>query len=380
MTSDDIAPDAAPAPAAAEAGAPEQRRVSIPFIIAALVLAVVPLVLLALPFAGAGFVAATLIAAGVVLGAIGVARATGAARARALAVVALALAVTTGTVSSAIGAGATLAAGVETLQSAAGDAPSELVDVFTGGTGGDAVAEPAQISGQWVVDELLRLCDASALHAVPSADEPTLFLVGERPVSADAFDFTVTVTAGESAWSGELRGEVPEGVRVRTADEINPLDCDDIEVDATTGAVIGSGSAGGGSEAGGSADAPAAPEGEVNFWDLEVGMCLNDSDLPATFTSIPLVDCAEPHDSEVYAIFELPAGEYPGDDEVIRLSDEGCFAAFADYVGVPYDQSVLYFQFYWPDKRGWAVDDRAVICTLYDQEGPLVGSVRGSGR
>jgi hypothetical protein len=372
MTSDDVTPDAAPAPSAAEAGAPEQRRASIPFIIAALVLAVVPLALLALPFAGAGFVAAALIAAGVVLGAIGVARATGAARARALAVVALALAVTTGTVSSAIGAGATLAAGVETLRSAAGDAPSELVDLFTGGaaTGGDAVAEPAQISGQWVVDELLRLCDASALHAVPSANEPTLFLVGERPVSADAFDFTVTVTAGDDAWSGELRGDAPPGVQVLSADEVNPLGCADVEIDPATGEVIGEG---------GGADAPVA-EGEVPFSEIEVGMCVNDADITESVWGLPVVDCAEPHDSEVYAIFELPAGEYPGDDEVIRLSDEGCFAAFADYVGVPYDQSVLYFQFYWPDKRGWAVDDRAVICTLYDQEGPLVGSVRGSGR
>lgn len=375
MTIDDVTLNAQPAPATspAQPGAPETRRASIPFIIAALVLAIVPLVLLALPFAGAGFVAATLIAVGVVLGAIGVARATGAARRRALAVVALALAVTTGTVSSAIGAGATLAAGVETLRAAAGDAPSELVDVFTGGTdaGSEAVAEPAQISAQWVVDELLRLCGASALHAVPSADEPTLFLVGERPVSVDAFDFTVTVVPGDDAWSGELRGDVPPGVEVLTADEVNPLGCGDIEVDPATGEVIG---------AGGGAEAPPVAEGEVPFSEIEVGMCVNDADITESVWGLPRADCDEPHDSEVFAIFDLPAGEYPGDDEVIRLSDEGCFAAFADYVGVPYDQSALYFQFYWPDKRGWAVDDRAVICTLYDPEGPLVGSVRGSGR
>lgn len=373
MTTDDLTPDAALAPAAAQPGALETPRASIPFIIAALVLALVPLVLLALPFAGAGFVAAALIAVGVVLGAIGVARTTGAARRRALAVVALALAVTTGTVSSAIGAGSTLAAGVDTLRAAAGDAPSELVDVFTGGTeaGGEAVAEPAQISGQWVVDELLRLCGASALHAVASADEPTLFLVGERPVSVDAFDFTVTVVPGDDAWSAELRGDVPLGVEVLTADEVNPLGCDDIEVDPATGEVIG---------AGGGVEAPPVAEGEVPFSEIEVGMCVNDADITESVWGLPLADCDEPHDSEVFAIFDLPAGEYPGDDEVIRLSDEGCFAAFADYVGVPYDQSVLYFQFYWPDKRGWAVDDRAVICTLYDPEGPLVGSVRGTGR
>jgi len=373
MTTEHVAPDAALAPAAAQPGSPAKHGASIPFIIAALVLALVPLVLLALPFAGAGFVAATLIAVGVVLGAIGVARSTGSARRRAFAVVALALAVTTGTVSSAIGAGATLTAGAETLRAAAGDTPSGLVDIFTGGAeaGGDAVAEPAQISGQWVVDELLRLCNASELHAVASDDEPTLFLVGDRPVSVDVFDFTVTVVPGDDAWSAELRGDVPLGVEVLTADEVNPLGCDDIEVDPATGEVIG---------ADGGAEAPPVAEGEVPFSEIEVGMCVNDADITESVWGLPLADCDEPHDSEVYAIFDLPAGEYPGDDEVVRLSDEGCFAAFADYVGVPYDQSVLYFQFYWPDKRGWAVDDRAVICTLYDPDGPLVGSVRGSGR
>lgn len=360
----------------------ETPRASIPFVIAALVLAVVPLALLAVPFAGAGFIAATLIAAGVVLGALGVARATMAGRGRALALVALALAVTTGTVSTAIGAGATLVAGAETLRTAAGDSESELVDLFTGGAGGDAVAEPAQISGQWVVDELLRLCDASRLHAVPTEDAPEVFLVGERPVSVDDFDFTVTVAPGDDTWSGEVRGDVPPGVRVRTADEVNPLDCADIEIDAATGEVIGSeGVEGGdGAEAGGPTDAPPAPEGEVNFWDLEVGMCLNDADLPEAFTSIPLVDCAVQHDSEVYAIESLAEGPYPGDEEVFRLAEDICFDAFEPYVGTPYDRSLYYYGYYWPDKNNWGFGDREIVCVLFDENGQIEGSVRGSGR
>lgn len=367
--------------AAAGPAVSAKPRSSIPFVIAAFVLAVVPLALLAVPFSGAGLLAAAVIAAGVVLGAIGVARASNAARGRVLAVVALALAVTTGTVSAAVGAGTTLTAGVETLQAATAEAQGGFLDEVGGGDGA-ASAEPAQISGQWVVEELLRLCDASRLHAVPSTDEPTLFLVGDRPVSAESFDFTVTVVPGAEAWSGELRGEVPAGVSERADDEVNPLDCADIEVDPVTGEVIaGDGSdAGEGSDAGGSADAPPAPEGEVNFWDIEVGMCLNDANLPSSFTSIPLVDCAQPHDSEVYAVESLPEGPYPGDDEVFRLADEICLDAFEPYVGTPYDRSLYFYGYYWPDKNNWGFGDREIVCVLFDENGQIEGSVRGSGR
>ena len=39
-------------------------------------------------------------------------------------------------------------------------------------------------------------------------------------------------------------------------------------------------------------------------------MCLNDANLPERFSSIPLVDCTQPHDSEVYAIVTLADGAY----------------------------------------------------------------------
>jgi hypothetical protein len=119
---------------------------------------------------------------------------------------------------------------------------------------------------------------------------------------------------------------------------------------------------------------------EVPFADLEVGMCVNDSDVGDFLWGLPVVDCSQPHDSEIYEIVDLPAGDYPGDEEVFRLSDELCLEAFEPYVGLPYAESELYFLFYSPDKRSWGFDDRSVLCTLYDPDGQVEGSARNSRR
>ncbi|MBX9471731.1 septum formation family protein [Microcella sp.] len=239
----------------------EQRRASIPFAIAAIVLAVLPLGMLVVPLPGAGLIGAAVIGAAVALAIVAVVRTTGGSGARLLGVVALSLAIATGTLSTAVGV-ATGAVGV-----------SEAVADF-------------------------------------SADTP------------------IDVT--------EVLGIEP--------------------------------------------DASVLDDDEVPFAELTVGMCVNDADLGDFLWGLPVVDCDEPHDSEIYEIVDLPAGDYPGDDTVYALSDELCFQAFEAYVGLPYDESELYFLFYSPDKRSWGVDDRAVVCTLYDPDGQIEGSARGSQR
>ncbi len=365
-----------------------QRRASIPFAIIALVLAVLPLALLALPVPGAGLLAAAAITVSVVVAIIAVDRAVRGAPGRTLAVVALALAVTTGMVSTAAGLASGIAAAAAAFGERGGSIPSGL-DELLAGEAAAAPASDAQISGEWVVDELLRACAAGRLHAVAAPGSTTLFLVGERPVSVDAFAFTVTVTPGDESWTASVRGDVPAGSDPVSGEAVNPLGCADIELDAQSGEPVGgagdapddaAGDPGAGGDDAGGADAPPAPEGEVNYWELEVGMCVNDADLPETFLSIPLVDCAQPHDSEVYAIETLDEGPYPGEDEVFRLAEEICLDTFEPYVGISYDRSLFYFGYYWPDKNNWGGGDRDVICVLYDQNGPIEGSMRGSGR
>ena len=369
-----VEPSAVVDPAAHNAGGDARVGASIPFSIVALVVTVLSLGLIALPIPVAGVIAGAVIAVAVVLAVIAVARATRSGRGFALAVVALGVAVVTGTAATAIGVGTTIAFASDAARESGVLAPFAAA-------AGDEAPQPeddADVSGQWVVDELLRECRAGHLHAVAAPGSTTLFLVGERPVSIDDFTFTVTVEPGSDTWLGSVQGDAPEGSEPLSGSSENPLGCESVEIDAFTGAIVTTTTAGG-DEAGGS-DASPAPDGEVWFSDLEVGMCLNDANLPERFSSIPLVDCAQPHDSEVYAIVTLPDGAYPNEDELFSLADDACYDEYEPYVGTNYDVSYYYFAYYWPDKNSWASGERDIVCVVYDENGQIEGSVRGSGR
>ena len=103
-----------------------------------------------------------------------------------------------------------------------------------------------------------------------------------------------------------------------------------------------------------------------------VGTCLDVNGAP--------VDCATAHDSELYAVVDLPDGAWPGQEAVDASAEQACLDQFAGYVGVAYDQSALEFAYLPPDDTSWAAGDRQVGCLAVDPAGPLTGSVRGTGR
>jgi len=123
----------------------------------------------------------------------------------------------------------------------------------------------------------------------------------------------------------------------------------------------------------------AAP-GDGGTFILPVGACLDD--VPGGFiSSSNLVDCAVPHTYEVFSSFLLPEGAFPGDDAAASAAEQGCDAAFPSFVGIPYDQSALDYQYVAPTVDTWADGDREISCLLYD---PAVeqttGSLAGSAR
>ena len=70
----------------------------------------------------------------------------------------------------------------------------------------------------------------------------------------------------------------------------------------------------------------------ADVFQLEVGQCLNDGEETGLVDDVPTVDCASEHDSEVYFVFDLDDGDYPGATEVDDAADAGCLGAFTDYV------------------------------------------------
>jgi serine protease Do len=118
--------------------------------------------------------------------------------------------------------------------------------------------------------------------------------------------------------------------------------------------------------------------------ELLPGDCFNDVDVATDdegfVSDITTVSCDEPHDNEVVLAYEFAAGPYPGSDEVSSELDEACVAAWPDYVGVSFEESVLFVYQIAPGQVDWEAGDRIGICAAYDGSfEPITGTVFGSG-
>ena len=132
----------------------------------------------------------------------------------------------------------------------------------------------------------------------------------------------------------------------------------------------------------GDSDAEMTPESADPFA-MQVGACFNDTELGVNeVTEIPAVPCSVPHDNEVYAVFDLAAGPFPGASQVDAIAGQGCFERFEDAIGRSYDGSELAFLSMYPTEDSWTqIGDREVVCIAYHMAyEKLVGSVLGSGR
>lgn len=129
---------------------------------------------------------------------------------------------------------------------------------------------------------------------------------------------------------------------------------------------------------------PSSIEGAemTTFADLEIGDCLPlvvyDED--ELVFELPVVPCEQPHTDEVFFIYDVEDGEFPGDDALTESSWNGCYEAFQAYVGTSYEASELDFYNYQPTKGTWIREgDRTVQCILFSYE-DVTGTLRGSGR
>jgi hypothetical protein len=119
---------------------------------------------------------------------------------------------------------------------------------------------------------------------------------------------------------------------------------------------------------------------------VAAGQCFLPPDKPkAELTSIDQVPCTQPHTQEAYAVvsYKSPSAEattdYPGDTALKQFADGACAQRFADYVGIDYQDSSLFFTYLVPSARSWQqADDRHVICFITTTGGLLHKSVKGS--
>ena len=106
--------------------------------------------------------------------------------------------------------------------------------------------------------------------------------------------------------------------------------------------------------------------GSGNVFELKVGECFDDPENMDQVSDVELIDCEQPHDNEVYALFDMPEGDFPGVSVVEAAALEGCYDAFEPYVGIDYASSVLDFNWLSPTPSSWEAGDQEIICIAYD--------------
>lgn len=125
--------------------------------------------------------------------------------------------------------------------------------------------------------------------------------------------------------------------------------------------------------------------GNLDAFTIRLGDCFNDTgplgaDESGEVTSLPGVPCAEPHDNEVYAVFDVDYESFPGDEVMSELAFDECLARFEGFVGLVYEDSTLDITTLYPSSQSWGRQgDREVICAVYDMnDSKLTGSAEGS--
>ncbi|MEV7227034.1 septum formation family protein [Polymorphospora sp. NPDC051019] len=102
------------------------------------------------------------------------------------------------------------------------------------------------------------------------------------------------------------------------------------------------------------------------------GDCIEQVDENRTVDPPP-VKCGEPHQGEVFAVFDMSGSAYPGDEAVWEYATKGCDERLPGYA--PSADPDAEYMIYFPTAESWADGDRWVVCVAFD-ETPRTGSIR----
>lgn len=125
-------------------------------------------------------------------------------------------------------------------------------------------------------------------------------------------------------------------------------------------------------------EAPVEPE-RVEANSLVPGNCIQDLDNEAeTVSGLPVVDCTAPHEAEVFATFDLPDSDWPGQDAVTEDSQQGCSERIQQVAPDALDDDSTTIFYLFPTEDSWENilnPDRKVICMTFYRDGPRTGSI-----
>ncbi len=125
------------------------------------------------------------------------------------------------------------------------------------------------------------------------------------------------------------------------------------------------------------------PDGETqDVFALDVGDCAtDDSSLEGEVQEVTIIDCGQPHATEVFHSYMLTESSLPDEAAIRTIVEEQCLPAFESFVGIDYYSSIYEVTFLSPTADSWDAGDRELLCLIVDPSGAdVTGSLAGANQ
>ena len=113
---------------------------------------------------------------------------------------------------------------------------------------------------------------------------------------------------------------------------------------------------------------------------LDAGTCFDTPSAIDVVAVVTVVPCQNPHDEEVFAVFELSTSRAPSAADAAETGLDECLARFTPFHGSFEVSDGLDVIVYTPDEQAWRSGDRTATSAVARIDGaPLVGSAAAGG-
>jgi hypothetical protein len=116
-------------------------------------------------------------------------------------------------------------------------------------------------------------------------------------------------------------------------------------------------------------------QGTVTATDVEMGDCLSEIPGDTRVLTVKTIDCAETHAGEVFAVLQMPGGDFPGQAAIDTYADK-CSPELASYAPSAMTDDTVQLYVLYPTAETWEQGDRAVTCVA-TLDPPRSGSIKG---
>ncbi len=116
--------------------------------------------------------------------------------------------------------------------------------------------------------------------------------------------------------------------------------------------------------------------GPISVTALRPGDCVEELDIGRVGFTVPGVPCDEPHQAEVYSVFDVTLdGSWPGEADVVDEAEQRCLRDLEQQFPEVYADTEVDIFYLHPSEATWRTGDREVVCFTYYLDGQRTGSI-----